>query len=146
MFFLHFGPNSLERRALTLASPSLPASLPLSLPPSLRGKENTSTSERNSGTETSPSTKVLLSNLLLQSAVPPPHLVVAPQAKHRIAHKPNSMPKVEAVLDLRETTGEKEGGEAEDGGGEKCVMTEEELWARLDELEKLEALQDEQDR
>lgn len=55
------------------------------------------------------------------------------------------MPKVDAVLDLREPAGEKD-GEGEDGGGEKCVMTEEELWARLDELEKLEALQDEQDR
>lgn len=53
------------------------------------------------------------------------------------------MPKAEPVLDLRETAGEKGG---EDEGGERCVMTEEELWARLDELEKLEALQDEQDR
>lgn len=59
------------------------------------------------------------------------------------------MPKVDAVLDLREPAGgeeEEEEGEGEDEGGQKCVMTEEELWARLDELEKLEALQDEQDR
>lgn len=57
------------------------------------------------------------------------------------------MPKVDAVLDLREPVGEEEEeGEGEDEGGQKCVMTEEELWARLDELEKLEALQDEQDR
>lgn len=55
------------------------------------------------------------------------------------------MPKVDAVLDLREPGGE-QGGEGEGEGGDKCVMTEEELWARLDELEKLEALQDEQDR
>lgn len=55
------------------------------------------------------------------------------------------MPKADAVLDLRELGGG-EGGEGEDEGGNKCVMTEEELWARLDELEKLEALQDEQDR
>lgn len=55
------------------------------------------------------------------------------------------MPKVDAVLDLRELGGEEE-GEGEGEGGDKCVMTEEELWARLDELEKLEALQDEQDR
>lgn len=67
------------------------------------------------------------------------------KAKHRVAHKPNSMPKVDAVLDLREPGGE-QGGEGEGEGGDKCVMTEEELWARLDELEKLEALQDEQDR
>lgn len=67
------------------------------------------------------------------------------QGKHRIAHKPNSKPKVDAVLDLREQDGKKE-GESEDEGSGKCVMTEEELWARLDELEKLEALQDEQDR
>lgn len=79
------------------------------------------------------------------SSTVPSHLVFAPQVKHRIAHKPNSMPKVDAVLDLREPAGEEDGGE-EDEGGAKCVMTEEELWARLDELEKLEAMQDEQDR
>lgn len=55
------------------------------------------------------------------------------------------MPKADAVLDLREPAEEEE-GEGEDEGGQKGVMTEEELWARLDELEKLEALQDEQDR
>lgn len=55
------------------------------------------------------------------------------------------MPKVDAVLDLREQAREGD-GEGEEEGGEKCAMTEEELWARLDELEKLEALQDEQDR
>lgn len=70
---------------------------------------------------------------------------LALEAKHRVAHKPNSMPKADAVLDLRELDG-KTGREGEDEGGQQSVMTEEELWARLDELEKLEALQDEQDR
>lgn len=114
-----------------------------------------STSEKRSETEMSPSPKVphrvtfVASNLFepffLHLGVLFLILFFAPQAKHRIAHKPNSMPKVDAVLDLREPAGE-EDGEGEDEGGEKCAMTEEELWARLDELEKLEALQDEQDR
>lgn len=60
--------------------------------------------------------------------------------KQRKAHKPNSKPKVDTVLAVKEEV-EENGGEA-DGG----VMTEEELWGRLDELEKLEELQDEQDR
>lgn len=49
------------------------------------------------------------------------------------------------MLDLKEEDEEKE-GECRDGGSRKGVMTEEELWARLDELEKLEELQDDQDR
>lgn len=61
--------------------------------------------------------------------------------KQRIAHKPNSKPKLDAVLDLKE-----EEEEENDEGSRKSVLTEEELWARLDELEKLEELQDEQDR
>ncbi len=61
--------------------------------------------------------------------------------KQRLAHKPNSKPKLDAVLDLKEE--DEEGG---DGGSRKGILTEEELWARLDELEKLEELQDEQDR
>ncbi|CAJ1057117.1 unconventional prefoldin RPB5 interactor 1 [Xyrichtys novacula] len=67
------------------------------------------------------------------------------KGKHRVAHKPNSKPKFEAVVDLKEEDeeDEEEGG---DGGSRKGVLTEEELWARLDELEKLEELQDEQDR
>lgn len=65
--------------------------------------------------------------------------------KQRIAHKPNSKPKLDAVLDLKEEDEENE-GEARDRGSRKGIMTEEELWARLDELEKLEELQDEQDR
>lgn len=62
--------------------------------------------------------------------------------RQRIAHKPNSKPKSDVVIDLQE----EDEGEGRDGGSSKGVMTEEELWARLDELEKLEALQDEQDR
>lgn len=48
-------------------------------------------------------------------------------------------------MDLKEED-EENGGEGGDGGSRKGIMTEEELWARLDELEKLEELQDEQDR
>lgn len=59
--------------------------------------------------------------------------------KQRIAHKPNSKPKLDAVFDLKEEDEENE-------GARKNISTEEELWARLDELEKLEELQDEQDR
>ncbi|KAF7667403.1 hypothetical protein LDENG_00063450 [Lucifuga dentata] len=58
------------------------------------------------------------------------------KGKRRIAHKPNSKPKVDAVLDVKEENGE----------GRKRSKMEEELWARLDELEKLEELQDEQHR
>ncbi|XP_070687593.1 unconventional prefoldin RPB5 interactor 1 [Pempheris klunzingeri] len=69
------------------------------------------------------------------------------KAKQRIAHKPNSKPKSEAMLDLKEEEEDEENkGEGRDGGSRKGIMTEEELWARLDELEKLEELQDEQDR
>ncbi|KAM9351586.1 unconventional prefoldin RPB5 interactor 1 [Symphorus nematophorus] len=67
------------------------------------------------------------------------------KGKQRIAHKPNSKPKLDPVLDLKEEDEENE-GEGRDGGSRKSIMTEEELWARLDELEKLEELQDEQDR
>ncbi|GLD60715.1 unconventional prefoldin RPB5 interactor 1 [Lates japonicus] len=66
------------------------------------------------------------------------------KGRQRIAHKPNSKPKLDAILDLKEED-EENGGEG-DGGSRKGIMTEEELWARLDELEKLEELQDEQDR
>lgn len=67
------------------------------------------------------------------------------KGKLRLAHKPHSKPKLDAVLDLKEEDEEDE-GEGGDGGRSKGVLTEEELWARLDELEKLEELQDEQDR
>lgn len=65
-----------------------------------------------------------------------------PLGKQRIAHKPNSKPKLDAVVDLQEENDEEDG----DRGSTRGILTEEELWARLDELEKLEELQDEQDR
>ncbi|XP_034542448.1 unconventional prefoldin RPB5 interactor 1 [Notolabrus celidotus] len=68
------------------------------------------------------------------------------KGKHRVAHKPNSKPKFEVVLDLKEEEEEEDEEESGDGESRKSVLTEEELWARLDELEKLEELQDEQDR
>uniref|UniRef100_A0A1A8BBS1 Protein phosphatase 1 regulatory subunit 19 n=1 Tax=Nothobranchius kadleci TaxID=1051664 RepID=A0A1A8BBS1_NOTKA len=64
------------------------------------------------------------------------------KGKQRKAHKPNSKPKSDVVFDLKEEDEE----ESEDGGSRKGILTEEELWTRLDELEKLEELQDEQDR
>uniref|UniRef100_A0A3Q3RCV4 URI1 prefoldin like chaperone n=1 Tax=Monopterus albus TaxID=43700 RepID=A0A3Q3RCV4_MONAL len=70
---------------------------------------------------------------------------IGTKGRQRIAHKPHSMPKLDVALDLKEEDEENE-GESRDGGSRKGVMTEEELWARLDELEKLEELQDEQDR
>ncbi|KAG7244452.1 hypothetical protein INR49_030104 [Caranx melampygus] len=69
---------------------------------------------------------------------------VVTKGRQRVAHKPNSKPKLDAIFDLKEEDeNDEEGG---DGGSRKSVLTEEELWARLDELEKLEELQDEQDR
>lgn len=59
---------------------------------------------------------------------------------HRVAHKPNSKPKEEYVVQLEE-----EEEDVDEGNG-KGVLTEEELWARLDELERLEEEQDERDR
>lgn len=70
---------------------------------------------------------------------------VVTKGKQRIAHKPNSKPKQDVVFDFKEEDEENE-EESRDGGSRKCIMTEEELWARLDELEKLEELQDEQDK
>ncbi|XP_054475891.1 unconventional prefoldin RPB5 interactor 1 [Anoplopoma fimbria] len=71
--------------------------------------------------------------------------VVVTKGKQRMAHKPNSKPKLDAMLDLKEEDEENE-GEDGDGGSRKGITTEEELWARLDELEKLEEQKDEQDR
>lgn len=68
----------------------------------------------------------------------------ASTGKQRVAHKPNSKPKLDAVLDLEEEDEENE--ENRNGGSRKGIMSKEELWARLDELEKLEELQDERDR
>ncbi|XP_048886271.1 unconventional prefoldin RPB5 interactor 1 isoform X2 [Brienomyrus brachyistius] len=59
------------------------------------------------------------------------------KGKRRVAHQPNAKPKVEAVLQLEE---------AADGGRQRGILSEEELWARLDELEAQEELMDEQDR
>ncbi|XP_028263600.1 unconventional prefoldin RPB5 interactor 1 [Parambassis ranga] len=64
------------------------------------------------------------------------------KGKQRIAHKPK--PKPDVVLDLKKD--EENEGESRDGESRKGIMSQEELWARLDELEKLEELQDELDR
>lgn len=72
-------------------------------------------------------------------------ILSASTGRQRIAHKPYSKPKLDVVFDLKEEDEENK-EEVIDGGSRKGVMTEEELWARLDELEKLEELQDEQDR
>ena len=74
--------------------------------------------------------------------------------RKRIAHKPNSKPKLDAILDLKEEEEDEEEEEEEEeikvegGDTERRIgtITEEELWARLDELEKLEQQQDDQDR
>lgn len=65
--------------------------------------------------------------------------------KHRIAHKPNTKPRLDAVVDLEEEDEENK-GEGKDGRSNKGILTEEDLWARLDELEKLEELKDAQER
>ncbi|XP_061891306.1 unconventional prefoldin RPB5 interactor 1 [Entelurus aequoreus] len=67
------------------------------------------------------------------------------KGKHRVAHKPHSKAKLDAVLDLEEES-EESREETQQNGSTKGFMTQEELWARLDELEKLEDLQDEHDR
>lgn len=72
-------------------------------------------------------------------------ILSASTGRQRIAHKPNSKPKLDVVFDLKEEDEENK-GEDIDRGSRRGVVTEEELWARLDELEKLEELQDEQDR
>ncbi|XP_026143085.1 unconventional prefoldin RPB5 interactor 1-like [Carassius auratus] len=63
---------------------------------------------------------------------------VVTKGKHRLAHKPNSKPKQEYLLKLEE---EKEKNESEEERA-TGVLSEEELWARLDELERQEELQD----
>ncbi|XP_077597588.1 unconventional prefoldin RPB5 interactor 1 [Stigmatopora nigra] len=68
------------------------------------------------------------------------------KGKRRVAHRPNSKPKLETVLDLVEEEEEIDGkGDARPNGSTGGAMTHEELWARLDELEKLEELQNERD-
>ncbi len=66
----------------------------------------------------------------------------ASTGKHRLAHKPHSNPKQEYLLELEENEEKKEGDEERTTG----VLAEEELWARLDELEREEELQDERYR
>ncbi|XP_073671878.1 unconventional prefoldin RPB5 interactor 1 isoform X2 [Paramisgurnus dabryanus] len=63
------------------------------------------------------------------------------KGKHRLAHKPNSKPKQEYMLGPVQ----KDNGE-EDGVLNKGLLSEEELWARLDELEHMEEMQDERYR
>ncbi|XP_028815142.1 unconventional prefoldin RPB5 interactor 1 [Denticeps clupeoides] len=63
------------------------------------------------------------------------------KGKRRVAHKPNSRPRVEHVVDLEE-----DGDGEEHGRMAGWVLSEEELWARLDELESAELLQDQHDR
>lgn len=62
-----------------------------------------------------------------------------------MAHKPYSKPKEPYMVQLEEEEEEVE-DESVNGGNGKGVLTEEELWARLDELERLEEEQDERER
>ncbi|XP_062860842.1 unconventional prefoldin RPB5 interactor 1 [Trichomycterus rosablanca] len=64
---------------------------------------------------------------------------VVNKGKHRMAHMPNSKPKEEYVVQLEEET-------RQNGESFKEKLSEEELWARLDELDRLEEEQDERDR
>ncbi|XP_035013209.2 unconventional prefoldin RPB5 interactor 1 [Hippoglossus stenolepis] len=73
------------------------------------------------------------------------HDIAVTKGRQRVAHRPNSKPKLETILDLKEEDEENQ-EESSDEGSRKDIVTEEELWARLDELEKLEELEDEQDR
>ncbi|XP_061532750.1 unconventional prefoldin RPB5 interactor 1 isoform X2 [Phycodurus eques] len=66
------------------------------------------------------------------------------KGKRRVAHRPNSKPKLETVLDLEEES-EGSGEETQQNGTTKSFMTQEDLWARLDELEKIEEQQNERD-
>ncbi|XP_072551710.1 unconventional prefoldin RPB5 interactor 1 isoform X2 [Salminus brasiliensis] len=69
------------------------------------------------------------------------------KGKHRVAHKPKSKPKEEYMLQLEEDSiGEEEEEGGGGGGSIKGALSEEELWARLDELERMEDEQDERDR
>uniref|UniRef100_A0A3P8VGU2 URI1 prefoldin like chaperone n=1 Tax=Cynoglossus semilaevis TaxID=244447 RepID=A0A3P8VGU2_CYNSE len=67
------------------------------------------------------------------------------KVRQRIAHKPNSKPKLDAILDVKEEDEEIDEDDTAEGS-RKGILSEEELWARLDELEKLEKLEEEQDR
>ncbi|KAG7270728.1 hypothetical protein CRUP_026326, partial [Coryphaenoides rupestris] len=72
---------------------------------------------------------------------------VVTKGKHRLAHKHNSKPKLDTVLDLEEVEEEGKGGEGnEPYEPYSKILSEDELWARLDKLEKLEEEHDEEDR
>lgn len=69
------------------------------------------------------------------------------KGKQRVALKPHSQPKMEAIVKMEEEEEEEEEGGGEgDGGSRRGVLSEEELWARLDELEAKEKLEEEHDR
>ncbi|CAB1313607.1 unnamed protein product [Coregonus sp. 'balchen'] len=64
------------------------------------------------------------------------------KGKQRVALNPHSKPKMEAIVKIEE----EEGGGEGDGESRRGVPSEEELWARLDELEAQEELEEEHDR
>ncbi|KAJ8272096.1 hypothetical protein COCON_G00109550 [Conger conger] len=68
------------------------------------------------------------------------------KGKRRLAHKPNSMPRVESVLELPEEEEEEEEEAGGGAGGRRGVLSEEELWARLDQLQAQEDQLDDEDR
>ncbi|XP_038662539.1 unconventional prefoldin RPB5 interactor 1 isoform X2 [Scyliorhinus canicula] len=64
------------------------------------------------------------------------------EGKHRKAHKPKENPRPKEVFVAEWEDGDGDGG----GDCKPSILDEEELWARLDELEQQEELQDEIDR
>lgn len=70
------------------------------------------------------------------------------KGKQRVALKPHSKPKMEAVVKIEEEEEEddEEGSGEGDGGSRRRVLSEEELWARLDELEAQEEQEEEHHR
>ncbi|CAB1322967.1 unnamed protein product [Coregonus sp. 'balchen'] len=72
---------------------------------------------------------------------------IVSKGKQRVALKPHSKPKMEAVVKIEEEEEvDEEGGGEGDGGSRRGVLSEEELWARLDELEVLEEQEEERHR
>ncbi|XP_021430108.2 unconventional prefoldin RPB5 interactor 1 [Oncorhynchus mykiss] len=67
------------------------------------------------------------------------------KGKLRVALEPHSKPKMEAVVKIEEEEDEEGSGEG-DGGSRRRVLSEEELWARLDELEAQEEQEEEHHR
>ncbi|KAJ8002917.1 hypothetical protein DPEC_G00163950 [Dallia pectoralis] len=68
--------------------------------------------------------------------------VMGCKGKRRVALKPHSKPKAEAIVKMEEEEQERLTAE----GSRRGVLSEEELWARLDELEADEEQEDERDR